>query len=101
MVSATEASARADVRRGLVHLGLERRLLDHVQQVTLLDLLALGEQALLEEALHAGAQVDLVDRDDASDELRRGRDVLGLDLDHRYRGRRRCCSRRLVGLATG
>ena len=72
----------------VLDLGLVGRLLDHEQQVARLDVLALGEQPLLEEALDPGAQVDLVHGLDPAGEAGRGRDVARLDLDHRDRRRR-------------
>ena len=44
-------------------------LLDAEQQVACLDLLPFGEIALLDEAGHPRDDVDLVDRDDAADEI--------------------------------
>ena len=76
----TSSSARADLRRGvdLVRLGAREvgfargdlrpvgRLLDDEQQIALIDLLALLEPPLLEEAGHPRPQVDEVDRLDSA-----------------------------------
>ena len=87
---------RGEVRRRLrardrgVHvldLGLIGRLLDDEQEVARLDVLAFGEQPLLEEPLDPGAQVHLVHGLDAAGETGRGRNVARLDLHH---GDRRC-----------
>lgn len=69
--------------------GLERAALEAVEQVAARDLRALGEQALLEERLDPGHQVDAVDGAHAADELVSVGDRFGLDLDHAHgRGRR-------------
>ena len=60
---------RRQVCLGLVDLRLELHLLDLVEQVAGLDVLAFAEQDLVEEALDAGAQVHLVDGLDPADEL--------------------------------
>ena len=62
---------------------------DHEQELALLDLAAVDELAGTEEALHPGAQVDLVDGGGPADELELRREGLqdrGLD---QYGGRRR------------
>ena len=54
-----------------------------------LDLVAVGELARAEEALHAGAQLDLVDRGGAADELRLVGDRPLLGGLHQHGRRRR------------
>jgi len=56
-----------DVRARLLDGRLVGRLLDAEQQVALLDVLSLFEVSLLEKALHAGDDIDLIDRGEASD----------------------------------
>jgi hypothetical protein len=78
-----------DLGQPLVDRRLIGRLLDHEQQVAGLDLLALLEQSLLQEAGHAGPQLDFVDRLDPADELVLVGDVAGFDRGHGDRRRRR------------
>ncbi len=82
----------------LVDLGLVGRLLDHEEQLALLDLAAFLEIPLLEEAFHAGTEVDRVDRLDASGEVEAGGDVL-LRHGHDTDGRRGRLGGRLLLLA--
>jgi hypothetical protein len=72
----------------LVDRRLIRRLLDHEQQVARLDLLALLEQSLFQEAGHAGPQVDFVDRFDPADEFAFRPDVGCRNWRHGDRRRR-------------
>ena len=60
---------------GLVERRLELHLLDLVEQVARLDVLAFGEQHLVEEALDARPHLDLVHRLDAAGELERAADA--------------------------
>ena len=92
---------RGEIGLRLIGLGLELRLLDGEQQVARLDVLALREIALLEEALDASAQLDLVDRDHAADELEALLHGLARHLDHPDGRGRRCRLCRFLGLVTG
>ena len=65
-----------ELRLGLLHgcflgfqIGLERRLLQHVEQVALLHLGAFDEVPLFQERGDAGDQIDPVHRGDAADEF--------------------------------
>src|ERR1700716_755643 len=58
-----------EISLGLLDRRLELRLLDLVEQVARLDVLTLAEQNFFEEALDAGAQLDLVRGLDPADEL--------------------------------
>jgi hypothetical protein len=81
----------------LAHRRVVEALLDDEEEIAFLDVGAFGEQPLLQEAIDAGAQVDLVDRLDAAGESMLNADIflerLG-NRDCRWRRRRR----RLVGL---
>ena len=73
----------------ILDVGLIGRLLDHKQQISLLDVLPLGEQALFQESLDPCAQIHLVHGLDAAGKAGGRRDVALLDLDHRDGRRRR------------
>jgi hypothetical protein len=78
-----------DAALDLIDGGFVRLLLDHEQEVTLLDVLAFLEQAFLQKALDAGAQLDLVARLNAAREGGCGLDLLLHHRDHGDRGWRR------------
>ena len=97
LLGARELQRGVDLGRlGLGEIGallLDRRLvgvlLDPEQQVAGLDDLAFGEEPLLDEALDARDDIDLVDRRDAADEIRGLADLAAHHRHHRHR-RRRC-----------
>ena len=66
-----------EISLGLLDRRLELRLLDLVEQVARLDVLTLLEQDLFQEALDAGAQLDLVRGLDSADELEGLADAFG------------------------
>ena len=61
---------RGEVRLRLVHLRLKLHLLDLVQQVAGLHVLAFAERDFFEKTLDARPDIDLVDRLDMPDELK-------------------------------
>ncbi len=92
---------RGEIGRSLVDVSLELDLLDLVQQLALLDVIAFAEQHPLEEALDAGAQLDHLDGLDAADEIIALADPLDRGRHDPDRGRRRRCRRRLLLAASG
>ena len=97
--SLSEASARHDAGLGLIDRRLIEAFLDREQQVAFLDVGAFGEQPLLEEAVDAGAQIDLVDRLDPAGEAILRADILLDGLDHGDGGRRAGRGLRLLAVA--
>src|SRR3546814_1203493 len=87
---------RRDLPPDLADLRLDRGLLEHDQQIAGLDVGPLLEEALLDEALDPGAELDLIDCLDAAIERDRGRDVLLRHSGNCDRWRRR--RPRLLGL---
>ena len=88
-----------EISLGLLDRRLELHLLDLVEQVARLDVLALLEQDLFEEALDAGAQLDLVDGLDPADELEGLADAFGHHRPHADRRGRDCRRRGGLGRA--
>src|SRR5262249_33341173 len=99
--TAVELQLAVDLRRlglreggaGLLDGRLVGRLLDQEQQVALLDVLSLFEFALLEKARHAGDDIDLIDRGEASDVI----DGFGHLPAHHWRDRNRGRRRGALG----
>src|SRR5260370_21538019 len=69
-----------EISLGLLDLRLELHLLDLVEQVARLDVLTLFAQDFFQEALDAGAQLDLVRGLDPANELEGLADAFGPDL---------------------
>jgi hypothetical protein len=82
---------RGQVCLGLIDLRLELHLLDLVQQVARLDVLALAEQHLFEEALDPRAHLHLVDGLDPSDKFEGSADAPHRRRPHAHRRVRRRC----------
>ncbi len=80
-------------RRLGLHVGLERRLFQHIEKLALLDLGALGELALFEEGGDARDQRDAIDGLDAADERIGLGDRAALGAHHADRRRRRRAGR--------
>ena len=83
---------RGQIGLRLVDLRLELHLLDLIEQVAGLDVLALAERDFFEKALDARAEIDLVDSLDLADEFEGLADPLHRcrpDPDRRARRRRR------------
>ncbi len=71
-----------DIGLAVVDLGLERRLLEQIKEVALLDLGALDKQPLFEKGGDPGNQRHPPDRLDAADELVGLGDLLALGRHH-------------------